>query len=170
MDILTQKRITDNGDGAGYFRHCVNYVFKEKLEQGEKLIETTGFGVTDTNAENAYDQMNAVKQYFGKTGDNPVMHFVVSYDKKNVTDAETAISYTNKIAGKFKEDYQMITAVHQEDQGGSLFHAHIVMNSVNYNTGKLYHSGRQELSELAKHIHEVTGDYCKPLIKKPEED
>ena len=98
------------------------------------------------------------------------MHFVVSYDKKTVADAETAIDYTDKIADKFKSDYQMLTAVHQEDQGGSLYHAHIVMNSVNYNTGKLYHSGLHELSELAKHVHEVTGNYCKAQIKKAGED
>lgn len=23
MDILTQKRVTNNGDGAGYFKHCM---------------------------------------------------------------------------------------------------------------------------------------------------
>ena len=35
MDILTQKRITDNGDGRGYFRNCIEYAFKEKSEETE---------------------------------------------------------------------------------------------------------------------------------------
>lgn len=34
----------------------------------------------------------------------------------------------------------MITAVHKEDQGGSKYHGYIIMNSVNLNNGKLYHS------------------------------
>lgn len=165
MDVLTQKRITDNGEGRGYFRHCIGYAYKEKLEPGEALIETKGYGVTDFNEQHTYEQMKAVKEYYGKSGDNPVMHFVVSFDKKKVTDAETACAYTEQIADYFKEQYQMITAVHQEDQIGSLYHAHIVMNTVDVNTGKLYHSGKQELRKLAMHVHDVTGNYCKPEIK-----
>ena len=80
MDILTQKRITDNGQGRGYFRNCVAYGYKEKLEPGEALIETKGYGVSDTNEEHSYEQMNAVKKYFGKTGDNPVMKGNVYYE------------------------------------------------------------------------------------------
>lgn len=30
MDVLKQKRVTDNGSGRGYFRNCVEYPFKEK--------------------------------------------------------------------------------------------------------------------------------------------
>jgi hypothetical protein len=51
----------------------------------------------------------------------------------------------------------------------SLFHSHIVMNTVNINDGKLYHSGRSELKQLAIHIHEVTGNYCKAVIKKDDD-
>lgn len=167
MDILTQKRITNNGDGKGYFRNCVGYGYKEKLEPGEALIQTKGYGVCDTNPNYTYEQMKQVKKYYGKTGDNPVMHFVVSYDKKTVADADTACAYTEQIAGVFNGQYQMITAVHKEDQGNSLYHAHIVMNSVDMNTGKLYHSGRRELTALAMKVHDVTGNYCKTEIKKP---
>lgn len=166
MDILTQKRITNNGDGRGYFRNCVGYGYKEKLEPGEALIQTKGYGVCDTNPNYTYEQMKQVKKYYEKTGDNPVMHFVVSYDKKTVADADTACAYTEQIAGVFNGQYQMITAVHKEDQGNSLYHAHIVMNTVDVNTGKLYHSGRKELAELAIAVHDVTGNYCKPQIKK----
>ena len=168
MDILTQKRVTDNGDGLGYFRHSVNYIYKEKNEPDEELIQNKGYGVSDTSKNSTYDQMYAVKKYYRKTGDNLVMHFVVSYDRKTVADAETACAYTEKIAGHFKGNYQMITAVHLEDQGNSLYHAHIVMNTVNLNNGKLYHSGKSELNELAMHVHNVTGNYCKAFIKPSE--
>lgn len=170
MDIITQKRITDNGDGRGYFRNVINYAYKDKPEPGEALVQIKGYGVCDTNPDYTYEQMNQVKKYFGKTGDNPVMHFVVSYDKRTVNDPDTACEYTEQIAKLFNGQYQMITAVHQEDQGNSLYHAHIVMNSVDMNTGKLYHSGRKELSALAMKVHDVTGNYCKPIIKKPGEN
>ena len=162
MDILKQKRITNGGDK--YLENAVNYAYKEKPEPDEELIQTKGYGVCDTNPKYTYDQMHAVKEYYGKTGDNPLMHFVVSFDN-NVDTAEQACAYTEEIAAKFSDDYQMITAVHQEDQGGSQYHAHIIMNSVNLNNGKLYHSGISELHELAMHVHDVTGNYCKPDIE-----
>ena len=167
MDILTQKRITNNGDGKGYFRNCVGYGYKEKLESDEALIETKGYGVSDTNAQHTYKQMKAVKEYYRKSGDNPVMHFVVAFDKKGVRDAETACKYTEQIVDYFKDQYQIITSVHREEQGNSLYHSHIIMNSVDYNTGKLYHSGMTELAGFARHIHSVTGSYCKPFYKNP---
>lgn len=60
----------------------------------------------------------------------------------------------------------MLTAVHKEDQGGSQYHGHIILNTVNLNDGKLYHSGRPELGQLAMRVHDVTGNYCKPYIEK----
>ena len=166
MVILTQKRITDNGDGKGYFLHCIDYVYKEKPEPGEELVITRSFGVSCYNPIHTYKQMYAVKKYFGKTGDNPIMHFVISFDNK-VQDADTACDYMYQIALYFADDYQVIYAVHKENQGGSKYHGHIMVNTVNYKNGKLYHSGWKELGELAMHVREVTGNYCKPQIKKP---
>ena len=168
MDILTQKRITDNGDGKGYFRNCIDYLYKEKPEPGEELVLIRSFGVSCYHPKHTYDQMLAVKKYFGKTGDNPVMHFVVSFDN-SVQDADTACGYLYRIALRFAEDYQVIYAVHKEDQDGSKYHGHIIVNTVNYKNGKLYHSGWKELGDLAMYIHEITGNYCKPIIKKPDE-
>ena len=101
MDILTQKRITDNGDGKGYFRNCVDYLYKEKPEPGEELVLIRSFGVSCYHPKHTY--------------------------------------------------------------------GHIIVNTVNYKNGKLYHSGWKELGDLAMYIHEITGNYCKPIIKKPDE-
>ncbi|SEH87641.1 Relaxase/Mobilisation nuclease domain-containing protein [Ruminococcus flavefaciens] len=165
MDILTQKRVTNNGDGAGYFKHCINYVYQDKPEPGESLVQTRGYGVCDTNPRYTYQQMYALKQYYGRTGDNPVMHFVVSFDRNKVFDAITACNLTEMIANHLRARYQVITAVHMEDQGGSLFHAHLIVNSVDIYTGRLYHSGPYELQQLAMFIHNLTGNYCKSVIK-----
>ncbi len=165
MDILTQKRITNNGDGAGYFRYCVAYAYKEKYNPGEMRIETKGYGVCDIDALYTYEEMYLVKKYYEKTGDNPVMHFVVSFDNKTVRTAEAACALTEKIAMFFAPDYQLLTVVHQEDQGHSDYHAHFILNTVNLKTGKLYHSGSEELFKLGMFIHNLTGNFCKCVIK-----
>ena len=104
-----------------------------------------------------------------KMGDNPVMHFMVAFDKKTVHDEATARKYTDDIAAFFK-DHQTIAALHKEDQVNSLYHAHYMVNSVNAKNGKLYHSGKSELKQLAMHVHEVTGNYCRGYMKKPDEE
>ena len=164
MVILKQKRITNNGEGKGYFRNCIDYVYKEKIEYGEALVLRGGFGVSYSNPDHTYNQMYAVKKYFGKTGDNPVMHFIVSFDN-TVDDSILARQYMSRIAILFARDYQVIYALHREDQGGSKYHGHIIINTVNYKNGKLYHSGRKELGELAIAIKNITGIYCKPIIE-----
>ena len=75
-----------------------------------------------------------------------------------------------RIALSFAEDYQVVHVVHMENQGNSKYHGHIIVNTVNYKNGKLYHSGWKELGDLAMYIHEITGNYCKPIIKKPGEE
>lgn len=165
MDILTQKRITDNGFGEGYFKYCVLYAYKEKPDPLESLILTKGYGVSDIYPSYTYEEMYAVKKYYEKTGDNPVMHFVVSYDNSTVKTPEAACILTDKIAQFFAPDYQLITAVHLEYQGNSDYHAHLILNTVNLKTGKLYHSGFDELLEFGKYIHDLTGNFCKCFIK-----
>ena len=68
MDILKVKRVT--GGGGKYLNNAIGYCFKEKLEPGEKLVETVGYGVSDRSSEFAFSQMYAVKEYYGKTGDS----------------------------------------------------------------------------------------------------
>lgn len=162
MDILKLKRVTRGGDS--YLNNAIGYCFKEKLEPGEALIETVGYGVSSRNPGAAYLQMYAVKKYYGKTGDNPLIHFIISFDNR-VSNAETACIYTKQIADFFRHDYQLETAVHMENQGGSQYHAHIVMNSINYNNGRLYHSGISELQQFARYIYNITGSFCKIEIE-----
>ena len=164
MVILKQKRITNNGQGKGYFRNCIDYIYKEKTEPGEEVILRSGFGVSYSNPEHTYNQMYAVKKYYGKTGDNPVMHFIVSFDN-TVWNSLIACDYMSKIVKLFVPDYQLIYAVHKENQNGSQYHGHIIVNTVNYNNGKLYHSGIQELVNLAIKIKNITGIYCKTEIE-----
>ena len=91
MDILTQKIITDNGEGRGYFRNCVEYVYKDKPEPDEERVDTMGYGVCDSNVDYTYEQMIAMKKYYGKIGDNPVMHFMVAFDIQRITSVSKRI-------------------------------------------------------------------------------
>lgn len=113
MVVIKVKR--DTCGGEKYLKNAVNYV-------GDgRAVEIRGYGVDPYNTKNTYDQMMAVKKYFGKTSDNPLMHFVISYDN-TVTDRETASFMTEQIAENLVDKYQLITGIHEENQGGSRYH------------------------------------------------
>lgn len=152
MVVIKVKR--DTCGGEKYLKHAVNYV-------GDgRAVELRGYGVDPYNTKNTYDQMMAVKKYFGKTSDNPLMHFVISYDN-TVTDRETASFMTEQIAENLVDKYQLITGIHEENQGGSRYHAHMIMNSVNYHNGKLYNSCPEEIAKLRDRVAYVTGQKCR---------
>lgn len=152
MVVIKVKR--DTCGGEKYLKNAVNYV-------GDgRAMEVRGYGVDPYNTKNIYDQMMTVKKYFGKTGDNPLMHFVISYDNA-VTDRETASLMTAQIAENLSDEYQLLIGIHKEDQEGSLYHAHMIMNSVNYHNGKLYNSSPEEIAKLRDHTADVTGRTCR---------
>lgn len=113
MVVIKVKR--DTCGGEKYLKNAVNYV-------GDgRAVEVRGYGVDPYNTKNTYDQMMTVKKYFGKTGDNPLMHFVISYDN-TVTDRETASLMTAQIAE--------ISAVDRDSRGKS---GRFVLSCSHYN-------------------------------------
>lgn len=80
---------------------------------------------------------------------------VDSYNTKNTYDQMMAVK--KNLADK----YQLITGIHEENQGGSFYHAHMIMNSVNYHNGKLYNSSPEEIAKLRDHVADVTGRICR---------
>ena len=84
MVIVKIKR--DISGENRYLKNAVRYVHDKK---GVPPIFLSGNGVDYTSAQKAFDQMYAVKQYFGKTSGNPLVHFMICFDK-SVTTADIA--------------------------------------------------------------------------------
>ena len=76
--MVTVKLIRNTYGGEDYLAHLCPYV-----RNGEKAVYLEGNGVSPYHADAAYDQMMAVKRYFGKTSGNPLAHFVVSFDDRS---------------------------------------------------------------------------------------
>lgn len=153
MVLLKVNRHTERE--SAYLLNAINYVGNR-----ERVICKGAFGVDSYTPSYSYHQMMAVKLYFSKTSGNPIIHFVVSFDE-SVRDPFQAIDISKKIAGFFAEDYQVIWCVHLVKRGSSKYHTHIVINSVIYKNGMMYHSGPKELNEFAQHIRQVTGRSCR---------
>ena len=59
--------------GDWYLRKGCFYVTNH-----QRAYAPGGHGVDYTDAYSCYDDMAAVKRYYGKTSDNPLLHIVVS--------------------------------------------------------------------------------------------
>lgn len=146
MVVIKMKR--DTYGGLAYLKNALNY-----LEDNEKSLFTGGFGVTTSPLEATYRQMLAVRKYFGKVSGNPLMHFIVSFDEKVVT-KDQAVYLASQLTNFFSNRYQGVWCVHFKQRGCSNFHVHIVINSVSFVNGKMYHSSAAEIARFA-HCVEV---------------
>ena len=139
-----------------YLFHCYNYV-----TGGHTILDY--YGGINICPDRAVQQMIAVKRYFGKLSGNQLIHFVVSYDRR-VCDADTAMSYTYRIAQYYSDRYQIIFGMHdtqhfrQSKRVASYYHTHIIMNSVSFVDGKMFADGWSDINDFVSHIRNVTGD------------
>ena len=120
-----------------------------------------GHGVDYTDAYSCYDDMVAVKRYYGKTSDNPLLHIVVSYDY-GVKDIETASELGKRCARYFDSQYQNVFCTHEADHECSFFHTHIIVNSVSYKDGKLISSWYGYMQQFCQFVAYVTNQ--KPYL------
>ena len=135
--------------GLEYLRRGCFYVTNHA-----RAIAPGGFGVNYTDADNCYQNMLAIKQFYHKTSDNPLLHIVVSYSS-NVNDIYTAIRYSQKIASYFN-DYQYAYCTHAKDRECSYFHMHLIINSVSYINGKLISSWFGRMHQFCAHVAAIT--------------
>lgn len=139
-----------------YLKNAVNYIIKN--------YETLYYGGVNVYPEKAYRQMKKIKEYFGKTSGNQLIHYVVCFNE-HVQDIVTAIDFAYRIAEYYKSRYQVLFGIHSElryngnGNAKSLFHLHIILNSVSFVDGKMFAEGKDDVAVFARHIADVTADY-----------
>ena len=99
--------------------------------------------------------MRYVKIYYEKTGDNPLIHLIVSLDDSVTSDKDACI-IADKIARFYMGDYQVLWGVHAKKRSHSDYHIHLIINSVSYVNGNLFRSGFGEMNYLRSYLKKVT--------------
>ena len=155
MGIFKVIRNTD--DGYNYLKNAINYV-----TYGKASYDCVGS--PNTSLEYPLEQMHYVKKYFGKTSGNPLFHFIVVYDTRTAYDVERAKHISCLISEYFANRYQIIWCVHEKRMSkrygkiASMYHTHLVMNSVSYVDGKMFSGNYSEIYAFLDYIKRVTGD------------
>lgn len=90
-------------------------------------------GANPVSAEIAIRQFQKVKDVYRNTKGKKVIHFTVSFSDKERKQLEEYLYIGYKISDYFKDNYQIIFALHEDTDND---HIHYAVNTVSYITGK----------------------------------
>ena len=135
-----------NGGSKGGTGGLEGYLKKEGKTE-EKLM----YG-KDCDVNNFAKDFQATKELYNKTEGRQHKHFIQSWGKGEVT-AEQA----NKIGQEFVshekfKGFQAVVITHTDKEN---IHNHIVINSVNLETGKKFQQSKQELESLKEFSNKI---------------
>lgn len=114
--------------------------------------------------ETAYDEMLLTKNMYGKNNGRQYIHIVQSFSPDENLDHQTAHEIAQKLALKF-DGFQALIATHQDRNH---IHSHIVLNSVNYDTGLKFQQSRKELQEVKDYSDEICKSYGLSVIEEKD--
>lgn len=143
------KLIRNTYGGLSYIKRLCRYVLKDDLRG------IGGYGVNPYHPDMADAQMRYVKMYYGKESGNPLIHMMISLDECADT-VEKACELADKFARYYMDRYQVIWAVHGKERGKSEFHVHLILNSVSYVNGKMFHGDIGEMHAYSRYISKHT--------------
>lgn len=120
----------------------------------EKTVDRLVTGVNCV-ARSALHEFEAVKKQFHKTDGRSYYHIVQAFSPDDKLDFDTAHEIGLKFAQQFV-GYQCLVATHMNTRH---IHNHIVMNSVNYETGKKFHQTARELQQVKEYSNKLCMQY-----------
>ena len=142
-------------------KNVINYVLRD-----DKAISSliSGIGV---NPNNAYDEFVAMKNIMGKTDKRLWYHFVQSFPPYDNVTPEIALEVANRLTEHFKDEYQILIAVHQDKEH---IHTHFIMNTVNVVTCKKYTQNRNQMKEIQALSDRICEEYGLHTLPEGQRD
>ena len=120
----------------------------------EKTNETLVSGVNCT-PESAESEFDFTKTKFNKHGGREYYHIVQSFSPDDNITPEIAHEIGIKFAEYFK-GYQIVISTHCDKDH---IHNHMIMNSVNYKTGKKFHQTKEDLMRVKEFSNKLCLEY-----------
>lgn len=147
----------------------ISYAIKEEKttdESGRRYVE--GFGGI-CSPERASQEFKMNKEHWEKTDGRQCCHFVNSFPGREVT-PEQAMNLTRELIERDKrfQGFQGVMACHCNTEN---IHVHIVVDSVNVETGKKFQMSPHDYKDFKKLNQEICQEHglsVTPLEKNPE--
>ena len=129
------KAVKKSGKTAGSLKSVLEYV-------GKKAEFSFGINCSD-NYKQAFKEFLETKKFFNKEGGRQYKHYVQSFSHGEIK-KDKVLSLGIQWAEKVFKDYEVFIVTHTDKKH---LHNHIIVNSVNYLTGKKIQEHKKELAE-----------------------
>jgi hypothetical protein len=154
---LAVIKFTNSKSGIG---GILDYITKEsKTEQ--RLISGK-----DCMPESALAEMKTVKNMYGKNGGRQYIHIVQSFDPKDTLSYEDANKIGVLLAERFV-GFQAVIATHKDTENT---HNHILLNSVNFETGLKFQQSKKDMQAVKDFSDELCLAHGLSIIEKPSKN
>lgn len=130
--------------------NLVNYVLTDK-RTGGFINYYGGFNVNILRAD---EQMVLVKEYYHKTANRKMRHFVVSFEEE--ISPYDAYVLGLQIAAYYVGRYQIVFGVHEDTDN---VHIHFAFNTVSFVDGLKYSGAFSDISTLRAYVNRVYDEY-----------
>ncbi len=130
-------------------RKTLDYICKEE-KTDKKLISGK-----DCIPETAYEEMMTVKQMYKKLKGREKIHFIQSFSPTDKLTYRQAHEIGLKMAEYFK-GFQIVVATHIDRKH---IHNHLVLNTVNFETGLKFHQSKQDLQKIKDFSNKICKEY-----------
>lgn len=130
-------------------KKTLDYILKkEKTEK--KLISGK-----DCIPENAYEEMMTVKEAYKKLTGREKIHFIQSFSPTDNLTYEQVHEIGLRMAEYF-EGFQVVVATHIDKKH---IHNHLLLNTVNFETGLKFHQSKQDLQAIKDLSNKICREY-----------
>lgn len=158
------KDINVNGKSVDDSASLLTYLIDKLKTGGGKYVAGLGF-IT----ENYLDEFQTVKLANQKTGGRQFRQItIVPSPAGNNCTKDHYLEIGRKIAEYYYErGYQVIVTLHLDTD---TWHMHLMLNSVNYRTGKMFSQSKSELNRFKLHCNQVFTEYGLDMIRKSADE
>ena len=150
------------GQTAGCMGAVIRYTMQDKKTNfdGQRLV--TGI---NCQPESVYADFMTTKRLYHKTDGVLFYHMVQSFPKGEAVDPVTAHAAALKLA-EYYEGYEVLVCTHTDREH---IHSHLLINSVNFDTGKKLHIAKEQLQELRQLNDQVCIEFSLPAFQPREQ-
>ena len=135
---------------------------EKTIEGKERAMFVTG---VNCNRDTAFQEMQAVKERFGKTGGNIAYHAYQSFKPGEVTPElchRLGVELAKRMWG---DEYQVLVATHFNT---GTYHNHFVVNSVGLWDGRKFNCGKRAYYQFRQLSDDLCKEYQLSTIKNPK--
>ena len=145
------------GQTTGCMRAVMRYTMQDKKTEfsGQRLV--TGI---NCQPESVYADFMTTKRLYHKTDGVLFYHMVQSFPKDEKVDPVVAHAAALKLAGYY-EGYDVLVCTHVDREH---IHSHLLINSVNFDTGRKLHIAKEQLQELRQRNDQVCMEFNLPVF------